>query len=248
MCLDPLLHGALFMNEVHYMVRVEDIASLNHHHIRTSKLTRKSRQKFMALIFGTMFLLAGLGTLAGSPALGIVILLLLTGVFSGAATLRRSKPSGALVRRMKHLFSEGRNVTIFGQHNMKLLEDHVEIQTEHSVSQIKWTGIEKIEQSDDYIYIYVSSLTAHIIHKRFFASREHAQAFYELASRLQQQGLMRLEGWQPAGLLAHEPIPAQHNPMQHNPMQHNPMQPPPTHAPTAIRLPSSDVKGLDGSV
>lgn len=228
------------MNDVHYMVTIEDIASLNHHHLRTAEPNRRSRQKFMALVFGTLFLLAGLGALAGSPAVGIMIILLLVGVFSGGMTLRRKNPSTALVRRMRHLFSDGRNVTIFGQHQMKLLEDHVEIQTEHSVSQIKWTGIEKVEQSDDYIYIYVSSLTAHIIHKRFFASRQHAQAFYELATRLQQQGLMRLEGWQPAGLLAHEPMAAPHAPAPHRPAA--------AHAPTAIRLPSSDVKGLDGSI
>ena len=229
------------MNDVHYMVTVEDIASLNHHHLRTAEPNRRSRQKFMGLSFAILFLLAGLGTLAGSPVIGVFILLLVVGIFSGSMTLRRTKPSGALVRRMKHLFSDGRNVTIFGAHHMKLLEDHLEIQTEHSVSQIKWTGIEKVEQSDDYIYIYVSSLTAHIIHKRFFASPQHAQAFYELAHRLQQQGLMRLEGWQPAGLLAHEPAPSPHT-------QPAASLPRPLPTEPAARPAPPNAAGIDGSV
>lgn len=217
------------MNEIHYMVTVEDIAHLNHFHQNHSKRWKRARHTAMGVGFGMLFLAAALMVLSGTSGLGV--LLIWGSVLTVPLLIRkfRKNPSRGFVNQMRRIFSEGRNMTLFGNHHIKLLEDHMEVRTDYSNTKIKWEGIENVVQDEHYIYIYTSALNAHVINKKYFATEDDAQMFFRLAEQLHQQGLYRLEG--PAAPLA---LPA-------------PPVSQPTTAPNRL-LPKPSPQGIDGSI
>jgi len=181
------------MNEIHYMVTVEDIAHLNHHHFRSSPRARRGSFLRVAGSIGMLFIsyfafMAMLGI--NAPGMLIIVFMFMTASLVHAYT--RKKPNRTFVKRVKRLFDDGRNVNLFGQHHLLLHEDHVEVRTPYSQGTIRWEAIERVEQDEEYIFIYTSSLNAHIIHKRFFPTPGHAQAFFELAQRARRVGFASL--------------------------------------------------------
>lgn len=72
---------------------------------------------------------------------------------------------------------------ILGEHTIIIDEKGIdETSVIGDVSYI-WTSISSIEQNKDYIFIFVSNLSGHIIPKRYFASEEEANEFYQLAMK-----------------------------------------------------------------
>lgn len=235
------------MNEIHYMVTVEDIAHLNHHHFRSSPRARRGSFLRVAGSIGMLFLsyfafMAMLGV--NTPGIMIFALMFMIGSFTHAYT--RKKPNRAFVRRVKNLFGDGRNVSLFGQHHLLLHEEHVEVRTPYSQGTIRWEAIERVEQDEEYIFIYTSSLNAHIIHKRFFPTPGHAQAFFELAHRLH-QGSLQLTHQAPLMLLA--PQPPYQAPQQHQQPYESPAQQRPAPSAQGRRLGQEAAsQGIDGSI
>ena len=238
------------MQEVHYMVTVEDIAHLNHHHFRASPRARRS----MFLMFAGMTGLLGVSMFSlmilfgMMPSGGMMLMFLFLGAL-GVRAYTRKRPDRAFVRRVKRLFEDGRNVNLFGQHHLLLHEDCLELRTPYSQGTIRWEAVERVEQDEDYIFIYTSSLNAHIIHKRYFPSVDHAQAFFALAQRLHQGALQLSSPYgAPAGYLPAPPARALPGPL-HRP---DALEPSALKAPTSsppLRLPKeSQPSGIDGSL
>lgn len=67
-----------------------------------------------------------------------------------------------------------------GKHRIVLNEDGVVESTAVGESRTSWAGVERIEQSPDYIFIYTSPVAAHIIPKRAFGDTQQAEALCEL--------------------------------------------------------------------
>ena len=73
-----------------------------------------------------------------------------------------------------------------GRHRLLLDEDGLTERTAVGESRTRWAGVDRVEQSRDYIYIYTSSAGAHVIPRRAFASPEQADAFYRLSQARRQ--------------------------------------------------------------
>ncbi len=67
-----------------------------------------------------------------------------------------------------------------GKHRIVLSEDGVVESTAVGESRTSWAGVERIEQSPDYIFIYTSPVAAHVIPKRAFRDVQEAEGFYQL--------------------------------------------------------------------
>ena len=76
---------------------------------------------------------------------------------------------------------EGANKAIWGKHNITINDQELAETTEVGESRCRWSGVERVAENEDYIFIYVSTASAHVIPKRFFSSREQAEAFYQAA-------------------------------------------------------------------
>lgn len=234
------------MNEIHYMVTVEDIAHLNHHHFRSSPRARRGSFLRVAGSIGMLFIsyfafMAMLGI--NAPGLLVIVFMFMTASLVHAYT--RKKPNRNFVKRVKRLFDDGRNVNLFGQHHLLLHEEHVEVRTPYSQGTIRWEAIERVEQDEEYIFIYTSSLNAHIIHKRFFPTPGHAQAFFELAQRLH-QGALQLTHHAPLMLPA-PPQPYQAPAPQAYYEQPEPPRPAPSASPRRLGQEAAS-QGIDGSI
>lgn len=68
-----------------------------------------------------------------------------------------------------------------GRHRVVLGEDGVIESTVVNQSRTAWPGVDRVEQSPDYIFIYIAPVTAYVIPKRAFRDPQEAEAFFRLA-------------------------------------------------------------------
>jgi hypothetical protein len=64
------------------------------------------------------------------------------------------------------LFEDKENKGFFCEHELVIDELGLNEITEVGNQYVKWSGISKIDETDDYLYIYVGSLSAHVIPKK----------------------------------------------------------------------------------
>lgn len=82
----------------------------------------------------------------------------------------------------KHKNGDG----ILGRHQIRFDEiQFVEI-TDVSQTNYSWKGVDRIEENEDYIFIFIAPSQAHIIPKRAFDDSENALVFAEEARRLKE--------------------------------------------------------------
>ena len=67
-----------------------------------------------------------------------------------------------------------------GRHRLVLGEDALSESTAVGESRTTWAGVDRVEQSLDYIFIYTAPSAAHVIPKRAFADPAQAEAFYQM--------------------------------------------------------------------
>lgn len=223
-------HAVNLMRELDYLVTADDIAYLNHYHTQNSPMLRRNRAAvgtMMTLIGAGGFLLA-MGT--AGLSMGIMMLVVILGVW--LAVGRRRSPSRQQTEYIRRLFEEGKNRALFGHHHIRLLDDRLEVSTEFSRGEVKWEGVERVEEDEGYIFIYVSALNAYVINKKFFPSEQHARAFFGAANNLHRRAAQLEAGELPLDRLLPSPT--------------NRPAPKPSHTPPR-RLAAAG-PGTDGSV
>jgi len=72
---------------------------------------------------------------------------------------------------------------VLGEHTIEISEEGLREKTEVNDNLHLWKGIIKVQQNNDYIYIYIAELTAHIIPKISFSSKEEANVFFDTTLR-----------------------------------------------------------------
>lgn len=80
-------------------------------------------------------------------------------------------------KSVRKMLKEGSNKNLFSERKIKILETGILETTSIGETNLKWDQIDKIEETDDYIYIYISSISAHIIPKRIFKNENEKQIF-----------------------------------------------------------------------
>jgi hypothetical protein len=73
-----------------------------------------------------------------------------------------------------------------GRHRIVLSDDVIIESTAVGESRTAWAGVDRVEQNDQYIFIYTSPTSAHVIPRRAFRDSQAADDFYQ-ASRLHQE-------------------------------------------------------------
>jgi hypothetical protein len=92
-----------------------------------------------------------------------------------------------LKRSTNKLLKEGRNALLECPVRMEIDERGLRVTSEMSESRLAWDAVERVEQTADHIFIYVTSMSAHIIPKWAFESRGQAEWFFESASECQRR-------------------------------------------------------------
>ena len=73
-----------------------------------------------------------------------------------------------------------------GRHRLVLGDEGLTESTAVGESRTRWAGVDRVEQTPDYIYIYTSPAAAHIVPKRAFPNPAQADAFYRLSQTRRQ--------------------------------------------------------------
>jgi hypothetical protein len=79
-----------------------------------------------------------------------------------------------------------RNKGVIGWHKITLQEAKLVETTAVNESHAEWFGVDRIEETPNYLFIYVTPTNAHVIPKRAFRSPEEAGKFVRLAKKYHQ--------------------------------------------------------------
>ena len=75
---------------------------------------------------------------------------------------------------------------LMGRHKLVLTPKGLWEFTKVNESLAYWHGIDRIEENEDYIFIFTTPSSAHIVPKRVFENKESAKNFYEAAAQYYQ--------------------------------------------------------------
>ena len=67
------------------------------------------------------------------------------------------------------MIGEGRNRTLFGKQRVTISPESISRSSDFDQTTIAWSAIERVVKDKDYVFVYTSSLTAIIVHRRAFA-------------------------------------------------------------------------------
>jgi hypothetical protein len=220
---------------IDYLVCADDIAHFNHYHLQRSPRMKRHR---VVTAISIMLMWASVAFLLfpwlhiGALGLGMLV----AGIYVAATS--RSGPSRHQTEAIRRLFDEGKNRALFGHHRMLLHDDRIEVSTEYSRGEVRWEGVERVEQDEQYVYIYVSALNAYVIPKKYFPSPQQSQIFFQEAQGRLERALQLESGHVNLGRMLPAPTP--------EPV-HQPLLPSPAHTLRPARS-SGGAGGTDGTL
>ena len=80
---------------------------------------------------------------------------------------------------------EGRNEGILCKHRVVIDAESLFESTDVGEQRVKWRGVERVEEGEGHIFIYIGSSTAFIIPKWAFATNRQSEEFFEAARAYQ---------------------------------------------------------------
>lgn len=165
--------------KVQYELTKEDYISFNMHHLNNSKTGKQAllKQRFivpMVYIF-IPFILARITSISLLFwLLPFLILIVLWIAFY--PRYFRSYTRKNIIK----MLDEGKNEAMFGTVSLELKELGMVEDSKLGESKINWSSVEKIDETKDYIYIYISSINAIVIPMRTFSSIKEKNEFLSL--------------------------------------------------------------------
>jgi hypothetical protein len=82
-----------------------------------------------------------------------------------------------VIRGLRKATTEGDNKALLGHQTISLSPDNILVKTQSSESKYTWASINKIVQSDKYIFLYISSISAIAIPGKAFSTENELQEF-----------------------------------------------------------------------
>ncbi|HUQ20380.1 MAG TPA: YcxB family protein [Gemmatimonadaceae bacterium] len=171
--------------EVSYELTAADLTAFQWRGVNRSPLVRRSRRNTYIYLFLAFFLMS-LVPAIGSRGHIIYLrsfnyLFLLTG-FPLTAGLFWMFERRMTRRAIDTLVGEERpDKGRIGRHTIVLDNEGVLERTLVGETRSAWPGIEKVEQDENYLYIYTAPGAAHIIPRHAFRNADEANAFFEYA-------------------------------------------------------------------
>jgi len=173
--------------QVIYGNTLEDLVALSLHHFENSRTGRRTVRMWQVLapLLGALVIVLPRWS---SDVLTISIGLVIWVIYSVAWVLLIPVFFRVLLRRnATKLHKEGQNRGRLGRHTMTLTPDGIVDTTEFGEERHTWSVVEKIAEDENYVFIYMSATSAHVIPKRAFAHQAALDAFLNTARAFQAQ-------------------------------------------------------------
>ncbi len=85
---------------------------------------------------------------------------------------------GLIIKNTKKMLKEGKNDGLLGEHKMILSEEGLIDFNINGETKVKWVGIKKIEEDENYFYIYNTAVSAYILPKISLKNIERTKEFF----------------------------------------------------------------------
>lgn len=164
--------------EIRFQLTLDDLVNYNWHCIRNAK---SMRWQYYLMWLG----LPGVLLLAAIPlawfSLIFSVVFAIFGIVILATWPRRYR--AAVSGNARRMYSAGENRGL--KEVQTLILSPEAIHTKNPLEEItrKWAVVERMEGTDDYFYIFISSISAYIIPRRVFASDDDYQEFVDTAHK-----------------------------------------------------------------
>lgn len=159
--------GGLMIFE--YELSKQDYIDFNIYHMKNSDTLKRSLhlQQYLLPIFYLImpFILAGITDIPLVIWLTTFVIVAVLWVIFYPKYFMSST-----IKRISKLVDEGKNKDMLGKHCIIVDEDGIVEKTENGESRTKWNGVEKVTETEKYVFIYISSIMAYIIPKSVFVS------------------------------------------------------------------------------
>lgn len=164
--------------KVEYDLTKEDYIAFNMHHIDHSPTIKRSlfiQRYVVALVFLAFPFIYS--NVSGVPLLLPIIIY--GAVFIIWILFYPRYFTASMKKRILKMIDEGGNASLFGPRSFTLSETGVEEVSDQGESRSSWRSIEKIDETVDHIYVYISSINAYLIPTRAFQDITQKNMFLE---------------------------------------------------------------------
>lgn len=172
--------------EVTYKLNADDVQAAQWHRARTSPSMRRNyRILSVFVLLLTLLPVLFVSWLAefewwATGAFGF--LAVIAWVFQCPRSYRQG-----LERSTLKMLREGRNALLQCTYRMEIDERGMSVRSEMGESRLSWDAVERVDETDAHIFIYVGSLTGHAVPKWAFESNGRAREFFEAACEFQRR-------------------------------------------------------------
>ena len=169
--------------DIEYEVTRDDLFAFQWRAVKRSAPVKRSKRKAYAILFIALLLVSILPSI-GPDGFDIMRanFAFLAISFSIVAVLTWFFDRGLTIRAINELIDKEKpGKGLLGKHKIIMNEKEVIESTDVGQSRTSWIGVDRVEQSDEHIFIYTTPHAAHLIPKRSFASGSAAESFWEAA-------------------------------------------------------------------
>ena len=172
-----------------FTLELDDWLNFNMYHLRNSPSARRIRNgMWIGVPIGFFFFAFVLGILSSGTSNRFLYAV----VFAAAGFLRlafyRQYYNWGMRRRVRKFLDEGDNEGLLGPQEVILSPNSIVARNDETEGKSSWKNVKKVVVTDDYVFVYVSSMSAFILPRRSFKAEisfdelgEMCQKYYKEA-------------------------------------------------------------------
>lgn len=150
------------MEAIEYANAVADLEALSVHYMKHSGVLRQLVRISRICIAGTALSVALVAMKLDLDA--EVLVPVMIGAIAGVILYPRLYHRSARAQA-RRTYSTGKNKTVLGWHRLRLLDDELGEESEGGSRTIRYEAIESVAETESHVFIYVTTVSAHVIPK-----------------------------------------------------------------------------------
>ena len=158
--------------KIKYTINIDDAAELAKHSYKSGK---RRLLKFILSFIGIFLISIGTYFIFNYQMKYISIMYILLGIIS--VIYEPLILEKILIQNIKKAYKKGRNSEIFCETVMTVNKDKTTIKSPNSTLEFKNNSLEKLEENEEYFFLFNTSKTAFIIPKKYFKNKKEELEF-----------------------------------------------------------------------
>ena len=150
---------------VRFHTTVVDLVAFNRYHCAHSPAVKRTKFTWMALA-SALFLGGSLIIPSTEELSRVVIVAAAVACAVLFSVFFNYRFAASLDRQARRLYEEGTNKGMVGQHELEIDDHGLVERTAVNETRQSWHGVERITETEEHAFIYISSIMAHVIPKR----------------------------------------------------------------------------------